>query len=99
MKIPTRGIKDIKLLRPFKVSADWSWFATKPILVNAIPKMITATAIAPFWANVITPYSDDSVLMPDFHSPYSMVSGSIDQNNTPVAPLPNPIKAKIYKSS
>ncbi len=37
--------------------------------------------------------------MPDFHSPYSIVSGSIDQNKIPVAPLPIPIKAKIYKSS
>ena len=43
--------------------------------------------------------NNDSVLIPVFHSPYSIVSGSIDQNKTPVAPLANPIKAKIDNSS
>ena len=52
----------------------------------------------PFCAKVMNPYKDDSVLMPDFHSPYSMVSGSIDQKSTPVAPLPKPIRTKIYNN-
>ena len=64
-----------------------------------MPSKRAANAMAAFWAKVINPYNDDSVLTPVFHSPYSIVSGSIDQNRTPVAPLPSPIKPRIRSSS
>ena len=92
-------MSDIKSFRDSKVCSVWISFGWKPIFVRIIPKITAANAIAPFWAKVIKPYNDDSVLMPVFHSPYSIVSGSIDQNKTPVAPFAKPIKAKINKSS
>mgnify|MGYP005712159229 FL=1 len=67
--------------------------------VNNNPKTKAATAIDDFWANVINPYKDDSLLIPDFHSPYSMVSGNIDQNNTPPAPDAKPIRQTMIISS
>ena len=66
---------------------------------NKNPKIKAATAIDDFCANVIKPYRDDSVLMPLFHSPYSTVSGNIDQKRTPPAPFPTPIRAKRINSS
>ena len=99
MKIPIKGIQVITNFNPDKVFSDWISFGSNPIWVNTIPSKSAANAIAPFCAKVIKPYKDDSVLTPVFHSPYSIVSGSIDQNNTPVAPLPMPINPSTSKSS
>ena len=97
--IPDAGIIDIIFFRPLRVSGDWTSFGEKFIKVNKIPRTKAATAMDDFWANVINPYKEDSLLMPDFHSPYSMVSGNIDQNNTPPAPDAKPIKQTIIISS
>ena len=67
--------------------------------VSKIPKSKAATAIDDFCAKVINPYKEDSLLIPDFHSPYSMVSGNIDQNNTPPAPDAKPIKQTMMINS
>ena len=75
--------------------------STRPDLIpNDIAKelVLLQDSVPPFCAKVIKPYKDDSVLTPVFHSPYSIVSGSIDQNNTPVAPLPMPINCLLYTS-
>ena len=67
--------------------------------VSKIPKIKAATAIDDFCAKVINPYKDDSLLIPEFHSPYSIVSGNMDQNNTPPAPEAKPIRQTIIISS
>ena len=67
--------------------------------VSKIPKSKAATAIDDFCAKVINPYKDDSLHMPEFHSPYSIVSGNMDQNNTPPAPEAKPIRQTIKISS
>ncbi len=97
--IPDAGIKDIIFFKPTRVSGVWISFGEKFIRVNNMPKTKAATAIDDFCANVIKPYKDDSLLIPDFHSPYSMVSGNIDQNNTPPAPDAKPIRQTMIMSS
>ena len=97
--IPDAGIKDIIFFNPERVSAVWTSFGVKLIEVNKTPSTKAATAIDDFWANVINPYKEDSLLIPDFHSPYSIVSGNIDQNNTPPAPDAMPIKQTMTINS
>ena len=97
--IPEAGIKDIIFFKPLSVSGVCTSFGEKFIEVNKTPKTKAATAIDDFWANVINPYKEDSLLIPDFHSPYSMVSGNIDQNNTPPAPEAVPIRQTMMMSS
>ena len=99
MHAPASGIQVISDFNPSKVSRVCTWYGSKTIAVKAIPRITAANAIAPFWAKVIKPYNEDSVHMPDFHSPYSIVSGSKDQNKIPVAPLPIPIKPRIISNS